>query len=82
MKDDVKLKIMAKKIYFETYAKVCLNDLFNLNLILRTERYKTDRPDLISDDEKIGIEVTQGFSQERCKLNKLFSCEYDTKEKE
>lgn len=60
------------KKYFEEYARIVLNDLLNLSLIHREERYGMDRPDLISDDEKLGVEVTSAKSEEEGRHNKLF----------
>lgn len=67
--------------YFEQYARICLNDTLNLNLILRKERYEEDRPDLISYDEKIGVEVTQAISPQEGSENKLFQQEYPEQNK-
>jgi len=52
--------------YFEEYARLCLNSLFDLDLIHRKQRYRIDRPDLISNDEAIGVEVTQGMIRKNC----------------
>lgn len=73
-----KYKFLYDKKYFETYACLCLNDVLNLDLILREDRYGVgnDRPDLISKDEKIGIEVTRSESQESCRATKLFQQNY------
>ena len=60
------------KEYFEEYARLLLNDTFNLNLIHRQERYNEDRPDLISLDEKIGVEVTNALNELSGRQNKLF----------
>ena len=60
------------KEYFEEYARLLLNDTFNLNLIHRQERYNEDRPDLISLDEKIGVEVTNALNELGGRQNKLF----------
>jgi hypothetical protein len=78
----VKYKTLYKKEYFEEYARLCLNDLFNLNLIHRKERYgkNGDRPDLISKDEKIGVEVTQGITEKDGRHYKLFQQEYPQNE--
>lgn len=60
------------KEYFEEYARLVLNDLLNLSLIHREERCGTDKPDLISDDERLGVEVTSAKSEEEGRHNKLF----------
>lgn len=64
------------KHYFEEFARIVLNDLLNLNLIHRTSKHKEDRPDLISDDEKIGVEVTRAISGYEGKHTKLFQQKY------
>ena len=62
--------------YFEEYARIALNDLLNLSLIRREDRYGQDKPDLISDDEMIGVEVTLALSEEAGRHNKLFQRQY------
>ena len=76
-----KYKNLYTKEYFEKYACICLNDVLKLNLILRETRYGEDRPDLISDDEKIGLEVTQAITTEEGAENKLFQQEYPEENK-
>ena len=75
-----KYKWLYDKDYYETYALLCLNDVLNLDLILRESRYGKghDKPDLISFDEKIGVEVTRAESQESCNATKLFQQDYPT----
>lgn len=67
--------------YFETYAMLCLNDVLKLDLILRESRHGIDKPDLISNDETIGIEVTQGITTEEGNENKLFQQKYPRENK-
>ena len=64
------------KEYFEEYARITLNDILHLNLINRTTRYGRDRPDLISIDEKIGVEVTSALTECEGRHNKLFQQNY------
>ena len=76
-----KYKNLYPKEYFEKYACICLNDVLKLTLILREKRYGEDRPDLISSDEKIGVEVTQAITTEEGVENKLFQQEYPEENK-
>lgn len=62
-----KLKNYFTKKYFEEYARLLLNELYNFSLIHREERYGIDRPDLISSTEQIGIEVTQSINDVEAK---------------
>lgn len=79
-KKNTKYSCYYTKDYFEEYARLCLNDFFNLDLIHREERHGSDRPDLISKNEKIGIEVTQAIDKLEGQRNKLFQYEYSTDE--
>ena len=69
-------KNLYTKHYFEEYARIVLNDLLGLNLMHREERYGIDKPDLISEDEKIGVEVTLAWSDDIGRHNKLFQQQY------
>ena len=64
------------KEYFENTAKLILNDLYNLDLISREDRYGEDRPDLISFDESVGVEVTRAISEIEGKNTRLFEQVY------
>lgn len=64
------------KHYFEEYARLVLNDLLNLSLIHRKDRYGQDKPDLISNSEELGVEVTHALSDEGGRQNKLFQQNY------
>src|SRR5574344_2007150 len=73
-----KYKTLYTTEYFEEYARLCLNDFFNLKLIHRKERYgkNGDRPDLISGNEEIGVEVTEGKTERDGRHDKIFQQEY------
>lgn len=62
-----KLANYYDKNYFKEYARFILNELYNLKRIHRTERYKIDRLDLISNNVLIGIEVTQFINEKEAK---------------
>lgn len=64
------------KHYFEEYARISLNELLNYNLVHRQSLEGSDRPDLISSTESIGIEVTQAINENEGRRNKLFQCNY------
>lgn len=72
----MKYKTYYTKEYFEEFARLVLNEILNLSLIHRAERYGTDRPDLISDDEEIGVEVTSAKSENEGRHIKLFQQQY------
>ena len=71
-----KYKNAYTKHYFEDYARIVLNDLLGLNLMHREEKCGTDKPDLVSEDEKMGVEVTLAWSDDVGRHNKLFQQQY------
>lgn len=69
-------KNLYTKHYFEEYARIVLNDLLGLSLMHREARYGIDKPDLISEDEEMGVEVTLAWSDDVGRHNKLFQQQY------
>ncbi len=66
----------------EKMAINCLSDIYGLDLLLREERHQHDKPDLITNDETIGIEVTRGQSETQSKLIKIFRKDFGWEEQE
>ena len=54
------------KKYFECFAKNVLSKVLPYKVVLREVKCGSDYPDLVSNDETVGIEVTSANDKNLC----------------
>lgn len=65
------LESQARKKYYECYAKIVLEELWPEEFIdLQLE----EKPDLQSNDEKYGVEVTIAIDEKQLEAESLYTC--------
>ena len=65
------------KKYYECFAKNVLSKVLPYKVVLRELKCGSDYPDLVSNDETVGIEVTRGIDEDIGKRQKLVQLKYN-----